>query len=456
MSGEQATKEIALSELLEMGRFPELKECIEEKGVCVDSADVNGDTALHVAASKLQINAVKYLLLQGADPNAANHHGSTPLHKLAASSLLRKRELDERALEIAMLLVECDGDPCLPNAAGLTPYALCPPFTPVREVFSEKCARRELTVDPRHLGAVIGKGGKTVERLQKEYGCTIDARDPSKQKPEGGAKGAKKEEEEGEGALATITLIGGEENVAKAAAEVERLVAQVRAREERAEERRRAEEQRRAEDDTATTIKVPSEKIGFLIGAKGKNITAIRKEFGVEVVIADDVDDGAAAAPGGSRSRRTKDTAEAGITPVYIKGKNENVYAATDKIMGLLKEAAAHRPQQRRQRQQGQQSQQRAVKVVPRFHVTSADPAYAANEERGGRGERRERAEKEAVAPEEGKVERKISMDEFPSIEQEQEQEEAAAPVVEEGEKKEKEEEKGEPKKIHIIRKKSN
>ena len=452
MSGEQAVKEIALSELLEMGRFPELKECIEEKGVCVDSADVNGDTALHVAASKLQINAVKYLLLQGADPNAANQHGSTPLHKLAASDLVRKRELNDRALEIAMLLVECDGDPCLPNSAGLTPYALCPPFTPVRDVFSERCTRREVSVDPRHLGAVIGKGGKTVERLQKEFGCTIDTRDPTKKAKRDAEKEKEKEKEKeeaapapAEGALATVTLIGGADNVAKAAAEVERLVAQVRAREQRAEERRREEEQRRAEDDTATTIKVPSEKIGFLIGAKGKNITALRKEFGVEIVIEEDSDEAAAAAAAG-KGKRPRDAAAA-VTPVHIKGKNDNVYAVTDKIMGLLKEAAAHRPQQRRQQgQQGQgqgqqQHKQRTVKVIPRFHVTSADPAYAAN---GERGARREREEKTVVDVEEGveEKEKKISMEEFPSIGQE-----------EVGEKEEAVEE---TKKISIVRKNSN
>lgn len=447
----KVSKEMYLSELVEMNKFDDLKDLVENKGVCVDSPDANGDTALHVAASKLKENAVRYLLLQGADPNARNALGSTPLHKLGASDLARKSELDDLSLKVALLLLECGGDPCLPNAAGITPYLLSPPNSAVRYIFSTKCTVREVTVEARYMGAVIGEGGKTVKRIKKEYGCSVDT-----------PKDAVSSSKDAAAAAAppvVITLTGSAANTERAAAEIEKLAGEIRAREERAEERRRAEERKRAEDDTATVINVPSEKVGFLIGAKGKNITAIRKEFGVEITIPekDEARD---------HADWPKDT-PAGMTPVFVRGKGDSVYDASDKIRTLLKDAPAHRPQyNNNNNNNSNRGGHRQRQIRPSFRVVSADAAYNNGAEEGGdrRGRRRggDREETAAVEKKEEKEEKKeekvkevkVSMDEFPSI---GEEEVPAAVVVKKDEKKEGEEsgETAGKKKITIVRKSS-
>ena len=400
--------EVALSELMEAGRFAELKELVEERGVSVDSVDCHGDTALHIACSKLQLNAVKYLLLQGADPNAQNELGSTPLHKLAASPLARNPDVADRTLEIAMLLVECDADPAAPNSTGVTAYTLSPPFTPLRQLLSDKCARREVAVEAKYLGTVIGHSGKTVGRIQRECGCSVEVNNSNrgddndndndnnnntkkKDKINNGSNNNDDDDDGNGAAIVNVTLVGREENITRAANEIEKLVNSRKAQDELMAKRRLAEEAKRAEDDTATVLKIPTEKIGFLIGAKGKNISPICKELGVRITIEDPTD----ASSGSGEAVVAKDV-PAGTTPVHIKGKEDAVYAAADRIMALLKGASLHRPQQhqhqqqrdnnkkkQQQHQEGKQ-QRRTIKVIPRFHVTGANAGTPTNVTNGG------------------------------------------------------------------------
>ncbi|KAL7303381.1 hypothetical protein TKK_0004566 [Trichogramma kaykai] len=54
----------------------------------VDARDANGNTAMHLAVSKNDIALVSFLLEHGADPNARNKFGSTPLHVFGERSQL--------------------------------------------------------------------------------------------------------------------------------------------------------------------------------------------------------------------------------------------------------------------------------------------------------------------------------------------------------------------------------
>jgi ankyrin repeat protein len=45
--------------------------------------EYSGDTALHIAAANLRYRAIDELLKAGADPNAQNRAGRTPLHEAA-------------------------------------------------------------------------------------------------------------------------------------------------------------------------------------------------------------------------------------------------------------------------------------------------------------------------------------------------------------------------------------
>ena len=64
------------------------------------SCNTDGDTLLHLATRRMNEKSVKMLLRIGADPNARNKIGRTPLHEAAISG----------SLKILQLLVEYGGD----------------------------------------------------------------------------------------------------------------------------------------------------------------------------------------------------------------------------------------------------------------------------------------------------------------------------------------------------------
>ena len=57
--------------------------------VDVDAADAEGMTALHWAAHCNDLGTVRLLLAAGAKANAANRYGVTPLHEAATSATRR-------------------------------------------------------------------------------------------------------------------------------------------------------------------------------------------------------------------------------------------------------------------------------------------------------------------------------------------------------------------------------
>ena len=50
------------------------------RAVAIDSRDSDGDTPLHIVASRGDLVAVELLLSAGANPNAVGDMGQTPLH----------------------------------------------------------------------------------------------------------------------------------------------------------------------------------------------------------------------------------------------------------------------------------------------------------------------------------------------------------------------------------------
>ncbi|XP_017540718.1 ankyrin repeat domain-containing protein 50 [Pygocentrus nattereri] len=83
------------------GRLDIATVLIEKGGVPLESRDVDGRTALHVAAWQGDLEGISLLLRHGADPNALDSEGRPPLHSVAwrghtaaGRLLLRAREVN--------------------------------------------------------------------------------------------------------------------------------------------------------------------------------------------------------------------------------------------------------------------------------------------------------------------------------------------------------------------------
>jgi len=81
---------------------------VPDKNAVSDS----GDTLLHMAAEKLHLSAVQYLLESGCDPNAADSNGETPLIRAADQKHFLKVRPENTAYDVAKALLDA-------GAAGL-------------------------------------------------------------------------------------------------------------------------------------------------------------------------------------------------------------------------------------------------------------------------------------------------------------------------------------------------
>jgi cytohesin len=82
-------------------------------GADVNAANKKGDTPLHLAASRWNAPLVQFLIEQGGDVAAKNEDGETPLHNAA---YLAKRD-------VIKLLVDRNADLTASNKKGETPLA---------------------------------------------------------------------------------------------------------------------------------------------------------------------------------------------------------------------------------------------------------------------------------------------------------------------------------------------
>src|SRR5262249_28974462 len=70
-------------EAIQAGDAPRLETLLEAHPDLVNARGTNGNRLLHLATSTRQVELVKRLLARGADPNARNNKGWTPLHDAA-------------------------------------------------------------------------------------------------------------------------------------------------------------------------------------------------------------------------------------------------------------------------------------------------------------------------------------------------------------------------------------
>ena len=114
----------------------EMIEFLIQRGANVNAADHNGNTPLILALKKGSSTGVLQLLLEaGANVNASNREGETPL--LTAMRRPGGIESSTAILEIMKMLLEKDADPNVANKKGQTPL-----LTALRRGFGKEAALR--------------------------------------------------------------------------------------------------------------------------------------------------------------------------------------------------------------------------------------------------------------------------------------------------------------------------
>jgi len=88
-----------------------LKHFISQ-GANVNAKGRGDDTPLHLAVSRLNVDAVKLLISKGADVNVRGRNGDTPLHVAIARG----------KTEVAKLLVSQGADVNVRGSSGYTPH----------------------------------------------------------------------------------------------------------------------------------------------------------------------------------------------------------------------------------------------------------------------------------------------------------------------------------------------
>jgi len=139
----------------------------------INEPDEFGDTPLHIAAAAGKFLTVKFLVSSGANINAKNQAGSTPLHKAMLSGINGK--------PIVEFLLENKAE-WTSNNSGFTPFTYAKDilrdqkqfFFALLEKETKKPAKITIKVSTNALPIIIGKGGKMLENIRVEAQTDVE------------------------------------------------------------------------------------------------------------------------------------------------------------------------------------------------------------------------------------------------------------------------------------------
>ncbi|KYR01284.1 ankyrin repeat-containing protein [Tieghemostelium lacteum] len=250
----------------ELGNLVEFKNLtkkyLETENNVIDQLDEFGDSILHGCVNQGRLDIVEYLLTKlKAKVNIVNNSSqSTPLHKAAT--------IKDFVTQINMikLLMTNGADPLIKNQHGLIPEQISV-HTKCKEMLQgDKSTSIYVSIDKSKVGRIVGKGGANLREIRESTNTMI-------QIPDIKSKDNR------------IKITGRLCDVENAKEKILYSIMDRSEQEEYDESQMEESPDEAAQPNFQYLTSIPKDKHKLIIGAGGKTINHLRQEYNVKITI---------------------------------------------------------------------------------------------------------------------------------------------------------------------------